>query len=62
MESLLFDVTVLSVEKTQKVLANLRHRQLELALAGKIEQSAEYAKKAGQVRQAIQARLHFTVR
>jgi hypothetical protein len=49
---------LLSLDNAQRLLADMRNRQLECAQQGKIEQSADYALKAQRLRRAIEHRLH----
>ena len=46
----------LTLINAQRMLADMRRRQLACALAGKIEQSADYALKAQRIRRVIELR------
>jgi hypothetical protein len=45
-----------SIERAKTLIAKLRHRQLAMALAGRVRDSAHYAHLADRVRRASHAR------
>lgn len=57
MSNLMVEGQLLSLDAAQRLLADVRHRQLECARQGKIKQSADYALKAQRLRRAIEHRL-----
>ena len=57
MANLMVEGKLLSLDNAQRLLADMRHRQLECARQGKIKQSADYALKAQRLRCAIEKRL-----
>ena len=57
MSNLMVEGTLLSLENANRLLADLRHQQLQCAQAGKMKQSADYALKANRLRRAIETRM-----
>ena len=57
MSNLMVEGQLLSLDNAQRLLADMRNRQLECARQGKIKQSADYALKAQRLRRAIEHRL-----
>ena len=58
--NLMVEGQLLSLDNAQRLLADMRCRQLECARQGKIKQSADYALKAQRLRKAIDHRLQQT--
>lgn len=56
MSNLMVEGKLLSLENANRLLADLRHQQLQCAQAGKMKQSADYALKADRLRCAIEKR------
>lgn len=55
--NLMVEGQLLSLENAQRLLADVRRRQLECARQGKVKQSADYALKAQRLRRAIELRM-----
>ncbi len=55
--NLMVEGQYVSLESAQRLLADMRNRQLQCAKEGKIKQSADYALKAQRLRKAIELRL-----
>lgn len=45
------NLTATQTQRAQRLLAKVRQRQLDLAMSGRVEDSARYAKRASRVRQ-----------